>query len=58
MAGLLSLRAAVGQAANAYRRPKLKITDIRTAEVRVHVSQVNAYTWIRESLARVIYILD
>jgi galactonate dehydratase len=41
MAGLPSLRAAVEQAANEYRRPKLKITDIRTAEVRVHGYQVH-----------------
>ena len=39
-AGLPSLRAAVEQAAGEYRRPKLKITDIRTAEVRVHGYQV------------------
>jgi galactonate dehydratase len=41
MAGLPSLHAAVEQAANEYRRPKLKITDIRTAEVRVHGYQVH-----------------
>jgi galactonate dehydratase len=41
IAGLPSLRAAVEQAANEYRRPKLKITDIRTAEVRVHGYQVH-----------------
>ena len=35
MAGVPSLRAAAEQAANEYRRPKLKITEIRTAEVRV-----------------------
>src|SRR5512142_1244998 len=40
MAGLPSLRAAVEQAANEYRRPKLRITDVRTAEVRVHGYQV------------------
>ncbi len=39
--GLPSLRAAVEQAASEYRRPKLKITDIRTAEVRVHGYQVH-----------------
>src|SRR5690349_15048698 len=41
MAGLPSLRAAVEEAASTYRRPKLKITDIRTAEVRVHGYQVH-----------------
>ena len=41
MTGLPSLRAAVEQAANEYRRPRLKITDIRTAEVRVHGYQVH-----------------
>ena len=40
MAGRPSLRAAVEQAAGESRRPKLKITDIRTAEVRVHGYQV------------------
>lgn len=46
MAGLPSLRAAVEQAASEYRRPKLKITDVRTAEVRVHGYQahVRVYT--------------
>jgi galactonate dehydratase len=41
IAGLPPLRAAVEQAASEYRRPKLKITDIRTAEVRVHGYQVH-----------------
>jgi galactonate dehydratase len=41
IAGLRSLRAAVEQAANEYRRPKLKITEVRTAEVRVHGYQVH-----------------
>jgi galactonate dehydratase len=41
MAGLPSLRAAVEQTASEYRRPKLKITDVRTAEVRVHGYQVH-----------------
>jgi galactonate dehydratase len=39
--GCPSLRAAIEQAASEYRRPKLKITDIRTAEVRVHGYQVH-----------------
>ena len=41
MAGLPSLRAAIEQAGNEYRRPKLKIADVRTAEVRVHGYQVH-----------------
>ncbi len=41
LAGMSGLRAAVEQAASEYRRPKLKITDIRTAEVRVHGYQVH-----------------
>ena len=40
-AGLPSLRAAAEQAASEYRRPKLRITDVRTAEVRVHGYQVH-----------------
>src|SRR5437764_1128693 len=36
LAGLPSLSAAVEQATTPYKRPKLKITDVRTAEVRVH----------------------
>ena len=39
--GSRSLSAAVQDAASPYRRPKLKITDIRTAEVRVHGYQVH-----------------
>jgi len=44
MAGLLglpSLTAAVQQASTPYRRPKLRITEVRTAEVRVHGYQVH-----------------
>src|ERR1017187_9982192 len=41
MLGLPSLSAAAQSAANSYRRPKLKITEIRTAEVRVHGYQVH-----------------
>jgi galactonate dehydratase len=43
---LPSLSAAVQAAASPYRRPKLKITEIRTAEVRVHGYQahVRIYT--------------
>src|SRR5215469_7584149 len=38
---LASLSAAVQSESTPYRRPKLKITDIRTAEVRVHGYQVH-----------------
>src|SRR4029078_12076977 len=41
IAGLPSLSAAAQSASTPYRRPKLKITDIRTAEVRVHGYQVH-----------------
>jgi len=41
LAGLPSLSAAVEQATTPYNRPKLKITDVRTAEVRVHGYQVH-----------------
>ena len=39
--GLPSLSRAVQEASTPYRRPKLKITEIRTAEVRVHGYQVH-----------------
>ncbi|MGA2267714.1 MAG: mandelate racemase/muconate lactonizing enzyme family protein [Bryobacteraceae bacterium] len=39
--GLPSLSAAVEEATTPYNRPKLKITEIRTAEVRVHGYQVH-----------------
>ncbi|MGC9973741.1 MAG: mandelate racemase/muconate lactonizing enzyme family protein, partial [Bryobacteraceae bacterium] len=44
--GLPALARAVQTASSPYRRPKLKITDIRTAEVRVHGHQlhVRVYT--------------
>ena len=41
MLGLPSLSQAVQEASTPYRRPKLKITEIRTAEVRVLVYQVH-----------------
>jgi galactonate dehydratase len=41
MLGLPSLSAAAQEALSPYRRPKLKITEIRTAEVRVHGYQVH-----------------
>lgn len=39
--GARSLSAAVQAATSPYRRPRLKITDVRTAEVRVHGYQVH-----------------
>ena len=50
IAGLPSLRAAAEQAANEYRRPKLKITDIRTAEVRVHGYQVHVRVYTDQGI--------
>src|SRR4051812_41347409 len=41
MAGFPSLSAAVQEASTPHNRPKLKITEIRTAEVRVHGYQVH-----------------
>jgi galactonate dehydratase len=41
MLGLPSISEAAQAAANEYRRPKLKITEVRTAEVRVHGYQVH-----------------
>jgi galactonate dehydratase len=43
MVGLPSLSDAVQTASSPYRRPKLKITEIRTAEVRVHGYQVHVH---------------
>ena len=50
MAGLPSLRGAVEQAAGEYRRPKLKITEIRTAEVRVHGYQVHVRVYTDQGI--------
>src|SRR5690348_13034366 len=50
MAGLPSLRAAVEQASSEYRRPKLKITDVRTAEVRVHGYQVHVRVYTDQGI--------
>src|SRR5579864_7668781 len=49
-AGLPSLRAAVEETANQYRRPKLKITEIRTAEVRVHGYQVHVRVYTDQGI--------
>jgi galactonate dehydratase len=43
VAGLPSLSSAVQSASTPYTRPKLKITEIRTAEVRVHGYQVHVH---------------
>ncbi len=50
MCGLPSLAEAAQEAANAYRRPKLKITDIRTAEVRVHGYQVHVRVYTDQGI--------
>jgi galactonate dehydratase len=50
MAGMPSLRAAVEQVASEYRRPKLKITEIRTAEVRVHGYQVHVRVYTDQGI--------
>jgi len=48
--GLSSIAASAQTAANAYRRPKLKITDIRTAEVRVHGYQVHVRVYTDQGI--------
>ena len=45
IAGIRSLRAAVEETSSPYNRPKLKITEIRTAEVRVHGHQVHVHVY-------------
>jgi galactonate dehydratase len=50
VAGLPSLSAAVEQATTPYNRPKLKITDIRTAEVRVHGYQVHVRVYTDQGI--------
>jgi galactonate dehydratase len=50
MAGLPSLSAAVQEAASPYRRPKLKITEVRTAEVRVHGYQVHVRVYTDQGI--------
>ncbi|HLH20078.1 MAG TPA: mandelate racemase/muconate lactonizing enzyme family protein [Bryobacteraceae bacterium] len=49
-AGLPSLRAAVEAASTPYNRPKLKITEIRTAEVRVHGYQVHVRVYTDQGI--------
>jgi len=48
--GLPSLAAAVQEASTPYRRPKLKITEIRTAEVRVHGYQVHVRVYTDQGI--------
>ncbi len=50
LAALPSLAQAVQIASSPYRRPKLKITDIRTAEVRVHGYQVHVRVYTDQGL--------
>ena len=48
--GLPSLSAAAQMASSPYRRPKLKITEIRTAEVRVHGYQVHVRVYTDQGI--------
>ncbi len=48
--GSRSLSAAVQAATSPYRRPKLKITDVRTAEVRVHGGQVHVRVYTDQGI--------
>jgi galactonate dehydratase len=48
--GLPSISAAAQMAASPYRRPKLKITEIRTAEVRVHGYQVHVRVYTDQGI--------
>ena len=48
--GLPSLAHAVQAAASPYRRPKLKITEVRTAEVRVHGYQVHVRVYTDQGI--------
>jgi galactonate dehydratase len=50
MAGLPSLRGAVEATSTRYNRPKLKITEIRTAEVRVHGYQVHVRVYTDQGI--------
>src|ERR1035437_10398974 len=50
LAGRPSLLAAVEQATTPYNRPKLKITDVRTAEVRVHGYQVHVRVYTDQAI--------
>jgi galactonate dehydratase len=48
--GLKNLSAAVQQVSSPYRRPKLKITDVRTAQVRAHGYQVHVRVYTDQGL--------
>jgi len=48
--GLPALSKALQEAASPYRRPKLKITDVRTAEVMVHGLQTHVRVYTDQSL--------
>jgi|ERR1022692_864642 galactonate dehydratase len=48
--GLPSLARAVQENSSPYRRPKLKITDVRTGEVRVHGYQVHVRVYTDEGI--------
>jgi galactonate dehydratase len=48
--GLPALSAAVQESSTPYRRPKLKITDIRTAEVMVHGLQTHVRVYTDQGL--------
>ena len=50
IAGLPSLSAAVQEASTIYRRPKLRITDVRTAEIRVHGFQVHVRVYTDQGI--------
>jgi galactonate dehydratase len=53
LAGALSLRglsAAVQTASSPYRRPKLKITDVRTAQIRAHGLQLHVRIYTDQGL--------
>lgn len=50
VAGLPSLSAAVQEVSSPYRRPKLKITGVRTAEVRVHGYQVHVRVYTDQGI--------
>ncbi len=51
---LPSLATAVQEVSTPYQRPKLKITDVRTAQVRVHgCKRIFAFTPIRDSTGKV-----
>jgi galactonate dehydratase len=50
VAGLQGLSAAVQENSTPYRRPKLKITEVRTAEVRVHGYQVHVRVYTDQGI--------